>query len=214
MAMEPMVKRSALAGERVVKALQSRHFEACYCATKVEALQKALSYIPEGSSVGWGGSVSVEEIGLKEAVRGPKYKAIDRDAVSDPAEKTRLMKQCLSADVFLMGTNALTQDGELVNIDGTGNRLAAMCFGPDSVIVIAGINKLAPDLDTAIARARSVAAPINAARFPGLDTPFAKTGLCANCRSESCICNQILITRNSRPAGRIKVIVVGEELGF
>lgn len=214
MAMEPMVKRSALAGERVVKALQSRHFEACYCATKAEALQKALSYIPEGSSVGWGGSVSVEEIGLKEAVRGPKYKAIDRDAVSDPAEKTRLMKQCLSADVFLMGTNALTQDGELVNIDGTGNRLAAMCFGPDSVIVIAGINKLAPDLDTAIARARSVAAPINAARFPGLDTPCAKTGLCANCRSESCICNQILITRNSRPAGRIKVIVVGEELGF
>ena len=214
MAMEPMVKRSALAGERVVKALQSRHFEACYCATKVEALQKALSYIPEGSSVGWGGSVSVEEIGLKEAVRGPKYKAIDRDAVSDPAEKTRLMKQCLSADVFLMGTNALTQDGELVNIDGTGNRLAAMCFGPDSVIVIAGINKLAPDLDTAIARARSVAAPINAARFPGLDTPCAKTGLCANCRSENCICNQILITRNSRPAGRIKVIVVGEELGF
>lgn len=214
MAMEPMVKRSALAGERVVKALQSRHFEACYCATKAEALQKALSYIPEGSSVGWGGSVSVEEIGLKEAVRGPKYKAIDRDAVSDPAEKTRLMKQCLSADVFLMGTNALTQDGELVNIDGTGNRLAAMCFGPDSVIVIAGINKLAPDLDTAIARARSVAAPINAARFPGLDTPCAKTGLCANCHSESCICNQILITRNSRPAGRIKVIVVGEELGF
>ena len=214
MAMEPMVKRSALAGERVVKALQSRHFEACYCATKAEALQKALSYIPEGSSVGWGGSVSVEEIGLKEAVRGPKYKAIGRDAVSDPAEKTRLMKQCLSADVFLMGTNALTQDGELVNIDGTGNRLAAMCFGPDSVIVIAGINKLAPDLDTAIARARSVAAPINAARFPGLDTPCAKTGLCANCRSESCICNQILITRNSRPAGRIKVIVVGEELGF
>ena len=214
MAMEPMVKRSALAGERVVKALQSRHFEACYCATKAEALQKALSYIPEGSSVGWGGSVSVEEIGLKEAVRGPKYKAIDRDAVSDPAEKTRLMKQCLSAGVFLMGTNALTQDGELVNIDGTGNRLAAMCFGPDSVIVIAGINKLAPDLDTAIARARSVAAPINAARFPGLDTPCAKTGLCANCRSESCICNQILITRNSRPAGRIKVIVVGEELGF
>lgn len=214
MAMEPMVKRSALAGERVVKALQSRHFEACYCATKAEALQKALSYIPEGSSVGWGGSVSVEEIGLKEAVRGPKYKAIDRDAVSDPAEKTRLMKQCLSADVFLMGTNALTQDGELVNIDGTGNRLAAMCFGPDSVIVIAGINKLAPDLDTAIARARSVAAPINAARFPGLDTPCAKTGLCGNCRSENCICNQILITRNSRPAGRIKVIVVGEELGF
>ena len=214
MAMEPMVKRSALAGERVVKALQSRHFEACYCATKAEALQKALSYIPEGSSVGWGGSVSVEEIGLKEAVRGPKYKAIDRDAVSDPAEKTRLMKQCLSAGVFLMGTNALTQDGELVNIDGTGNRLAAMCFGPDSVIVIAGINKLAPDLDTAIARARSVAAPINAARFPGLDTPCAKTGLCGDCRSESCICNQILITRNSRPAGRIKVIVVGEELGF
>lgn len=214
MAAEHVIKHHALAGEQVVRALKSRHFEACYCATKAEALEKALSYIPEGSSVGWGGSVSVEEIGLKEAVRGPKYKAIDRDVVSDPAEKTRLMKQCLSADVFLMGTNALSQDGELVNIDGTGNRLAALCYGPDSVIVIAGINKLAPTLDDAIARARSWASPINAARFPGLDTPCSKTGMCGNCRSASCICNQILVTRNCRPAGRIKVIVVGEELGY
>ena len=214
MAGEHIAKHHALAGEQVVKALKSRHFEACYCATKAEALEKALSYIPEGSSVGWGGSVSVEEIGLKEAVRSPKYKAIDRDVVTDPAEKTRLMKQCLLADVFLMGTNALSQDGELVNIDGTGNRVAALCYGPDSVIVIAGINKLAPTLDTAIARARSWASPINAARFAGIETPCAKTGLCGNCRSKDCICNQIVITRNSRPAGRIKVIVVGEELGY
>ena len=213
MAADHVMKHHALAGEQVVKALKSRHFEACYCATKAEALQKALSYIPEGSTVGWGGSVSVEEIGLKDAVRGPQYHAIDRDAVTDPAEKTRLMKQCLSADVFLMGTNALSQDGELVNIDGTGNRVAALCFGPDSVIVIAGINKLAPTLEAAVARARSWASPINAARFNPA-TPCAKTGLCGNCRSASCICNQIVITRNCRPAGRIKVIVVGEELGY
>ena len=103
MAADHVMKHHALAGEQVVKALRSRHFEACYCATKAEALQKALSYIPEGSTVGWGGSVSVEEIGLKDAVRGPQYHAIDRDAVADPAEKTRLMKQCLSADVLLMG---------------------------------------------------------------------------------------------------------------
>ena len=90
MAADHVMKHHALAGEQVVKALKSRHFEACYCATKAEALQKALSYIPEGSTVGWGGSVSVEEIGLKDAVRGPQYHAIDRDAVTDPAEKTRL----------------------------------------------------------------------------------------------------------------------------
>lgn len=215
MAGEHIRKHHRKLGEQVVKALKSRHFEACYCDTKEEALEKALAYIPEGSTVGWGGSASVEAIGLKAAVRSPQYRAIDRDAVSDPAEKTRLMKQCLTADVFLSGSNALSQDGQLVNVDGTGNRLAGICFGPDSVIFIVGINKVTPTLESAVARARGWAAPINAARFDsGTPTPCRLTGECADCRSESCICNQVLVTRNSRPAGRIKVILVGEELGY
>ena len=213
MAADHVMKHHALAGEQVVKALRSRHFEACYCATKAEALQKALSYIPEGSTVGWGGSVSVEEIGLKDAVRGPQYHAIDRDAVTDPAEKTRLMKQCLSADVFLMGTNALSQDGELVNIDGTGNRVAALCFGPRQVIVVAGMNKVAADLDGAVARARHIAAPANAQRFAG-KSPCRVIGQCGNCTSPDCICAQMVITRFCNPAGRIKVVLVGEDLGL
>ena len=213
MAADHVMKHHALAGEQVVKALKSRHFEACYCATKAEALQKALSYIPEGSTVGWGGSVSVEEIGLKDAVRGPQYHAIDRDAVTDPAEKTRLMKQCLSADVFLMGTNALSQDGELVNIDGTGNRVAALIYGPKQVIILAGMNKVCKDLEEAMTRVRNIASPPNCIRL-SKKTPCAVTGVCGNCLSEDCICNQIVTTRNSRDPERIKVILIEGSWGY
>lgn len=197
----------------VVKNLRSRHFDAYYCETKEEALRQALSLIPEGACVGWGGCASAEEIGLVDAVRKGNYREIDRDTAKSPEEKTKMMKQAMLADVFLTGTNALSQDGELVNIDGTGNRMAAIVYGPESVIVIAGMNKVCATLEDAVTRARTVAAPINAQRFPG-QTPCRVTGTCGNCKSPDCICNQILITRHCRPAGRIKVILVGEDLGF
>ena len=123
------------------------------------------------------------------------------------------MKQCLGADVFLTGANAISLDGQMVNIDGNGNRVAAIVYGPDSVIVIAGMNKVTDTLESAVTRARTVAAPMNKQRFD-TPTPCAVTGACADCKSEACICNQILITRNCRPAGRIKFILVGEELGL
>lgn len=197
-------------GAQTVKNLQSRHFDACYCATKEEALEKALELIPKGASVGWGGCTSVQEIGLLDAVRAGEYRAIDRDARED---REQAMRECLLTDVFLTGANALSMDGQMVNIDGIGNRVAAIVYGPKTVIVVAGMNKVCDTLEAAVTRARTVAAPINKQRFAS-KTPCELTGACADCKSEDCICNQMLITRNSKPAGRIKVILVGEELGF
>ena len=197
----------------LIKNLKSRHFDAWYCPNAASALEKALELIPEGSSVGWGGALSAQQIGLIDAVKSGNYAAIDRDSAKTSEERNQLLKRCLTADVFLSGANALSLDGEMVNIDGTGNRVAAIVYGPETVLVIAGMNKVCDTLDDAVTRARTVAAPMNKQRFP-FKTPCEVTGSCADCKSEDCICNQILITRNCRPAGRIKFILVGEELGF
>ena len=200
-------------GAQMVKNLQSRHFEAYYCATAADALKKALELIPEGAGVGWGGAQTCRQIGLMDAVKNGNYQVIDRDTAKTPEERDQLLRKCLSADVFLTGANGLSLDGQMVNIDGTGNRVAAIIYGPKTVLVVAGMNKVTEDLDAAIARARTVAAPMNAQRFD-LPNPCSVTGACANCKSETCICNQIVITRNCRPAGRIKFILVGEDLGM
>lgn len=200
-------------GRVLVKNLKNRHFDAYYCPTRADALAKALELIPKGATIGWGGSVSAQEIGLMDAVRSGDYRPIDRDKAESPEERTRLMKQSLLADVFLTGANALSLDGQMVNIDGTGNRLAGILFGPEKVLVIAGMNKVTATLEEAVARARTVAAPMNKQRFPN-ETPCEVTGTCADCKAEGCICNQILITRHCRPVGRIQFLLVGEDLGF
>ncbi len=197
----------------LIKNLQSRHFDAYYCATKAEALEKALELIPKGSSVGWGGAMSAQQIGLIDAVKAGDYTAIDRDTAADMAERTALMKKALLADVFITGANALSLDGQMVNIDGNGNRVAAIVYGPELVVVIAGMNKVVDTLEEAVRRARTVAAPRNKQRFAA-QTPCEVTGICADCKSEGCICNQILITRHCRPGARIKFVLVGEELGL
>lgn len=200
-------------GQILVKNLRSRHFHAWYCATRAEALQKALELIPEGASVGWGGALSAQQIGLMEALHRGNYRPLDRDLCETSREREQLARQTMFADVFLTGANALSLDGQMVNIDGTGNRVAAIIYGPGTVLVIAGMNKVADTLEDAVRRARTVAAPMNKQRFEN-ETPCAATGTCADCKSEGCICNQIVITRNCRPAGRIQLILVGEELGF
>lgn len=200
-------------GEVLVKNLKKRHFDAVYCDTKEEALEQALALIPEGSTVGWGGATSAQQIGLMAALNAGEYKTLDRDKCETAEEREKIAKDCLSADVFITGTNALSLDGQMVNIDGTGNRVAAIIYGPASVVVIAGMNKVADDLESAIIRARTVAAPINQQRF-GLNNPCTVTGTCADCKSETCICNHIVVTRHCRPVGRIKFILVGEDLGF
>lgn len=200
-------------GEILIRNLRARHFDAVYCDTKEEALQEALRRIPEGASVGWGGALSAQQIGLMDAVKAGPYRAIDRDSTKDPEERAELIRQGLTADVFLTGANALALTGEMVNIDGSGNRVAAIIYGPKNVLVIAGMNKVCDTLEAAVARARTVAAPMNEQRFLA-GTPCAVTGVCADCKSESCICNHIVITRHGRPAGRMQFVLVGEDLGL
>ena len=194
--MEPVSLFYEKRAQLLLKNLRARHFDACYCPDRASALAAALRLIPQGSLVGWGGARSADQIGLQT-----------------DAEREQAAHDCLSADFFLTGANAVSLTGELVNIDGKGNRVAAIVFGPREIIVIAGMNKVVDTLDEAVRRARTIAAPKNEQRFLG-KTPCAQTGCCADCHGEECICNQILITRNCRPAGRIHVILVGEELGF
>ena len=200
-------------GNILVKNLQSRHFEAYYCANKEEALKKALELIPEGSCVGWGGAMSCEEIGLMKALHAGNYRPMDRSLAKSPEEREQMMRDMLFSDVFLTGANGLSLDGQMVNIDGTGNRAAAIIYGPKTVLVIAGMNKVVDTLDGAMQRARTVAAPMNKQRFEP-NTPCAVTGSCADCKVEGCICNHIVDTRHCRPVGRIKFILVGEALGL
>ena len=206
------VLRNKLLGENLVKNLEKRGMAAYYCATKEEAVAKALELIPETDVVAWGGSVSIKEVGLLDVIK-KRNPVIDREIAETPEEKQELMRNALLCDTFLMSSNAISEDGQLVNIDGTGNRVAALCFGPRQVIVVAGMNKVAADLDGAVARARHIAAPANAQRFAG-KSPCRVTGQCGNCTSPDCICAQMVITRFCNPAGRIKVVLVGEDLGL
>ena len=207
---ENMRKRNELLAQKVIQGLKSRNMTGYYTATKEEALALALSLIPEGSSVTMGGAMSAYEIGLVEALKAGNYRFIDRDAIAD---KRAAMLAAYDADFFLTSANAMTEDGEMVNIDGNANRVSAIAQGPKKVLVIAGMNKICSDLDGAMKRARNVAAPVNAQRF-GLNTPCAKTGACMNCKSPDTICCQFLITRFSRHADRIHVILVNDHLGF
>ena len=200
-------------GPILVKNLKSRHFDAYYCSTKEEALEKVLSLIPENDTVGWGGTVTCQQIGLIDAVRAGNYQVLDRDTCQTAQEREEMMRRCLLADTFLTGANALSMDGQMVNIDGNGNRVAAIVYGPKQVIVVAGMNKVEDTLEAAITRARTVAAPMNQQRF-GHPNPCTATGTCADCKSETCICNHILVTRHCRPVGKIKFVLVGEDLGF
>ena len=209
----PMKNYYSKRGQLLVKNLKSRHFDAYYCETKEEALQKALELIPDHASVSWGGSVTAQQIGLIDAVKAGNYTAIDRLSGTTQEERDEAMRKSVTAEVFLTSANALSMDGQMVNIDGLGNRVAAIIFGPKSVIVVAGMNKVEDTLDAAINRARTVAAPMNKQRFD-IPTPCEVTGTCSDCKAESCICNHIVVTRHCRPAGRIKFILIGEPLGF
>lgn len=205
-----ITKRNELLAQKVIKGLASRNMTGYYAASKQEALDTALGLIREGSTVTMGGGMSVHEIGLVDALKDGNYNFIDRDEIAD---KRAAMLAAYDADVFLSSTNAMTEDGELVNIDGNANRVSALAQGPRKVILIVGMNKVCSDLDGAMKRARNVAAPINAQRF-GLNTPCAKTGACMNCKSPDTICCQFLITRFSHHADRIHVILVNDDLGF
>ncbi len=205
-----ITKRNALLSKKVIKGLQSRNMTGYYAENKEEALEKALSLIPEGSVIGMGGCMSAHEIGLVNALKAGNYDFIDRDALED---KRAAMLKTYDADFFISSANAITEDGVIFNIDGNSNRVSAIAQGPKKVIFIVGMNKVCRDTDSALNRARNIAAPINSQRV-GVRTPCTETGSCANCKSEECICCQFLITRFSRHKDRIHVILVNEDLGF
>ena len=203
-------KRNELLAQKVIQGINSRNMTGYYAQNREEALKKALELIPEGASVTMGGAMSAHEIGLVDALKNGNYNFIDRDAMDD---KRAAMLAAYDADVFLSSANAMTDDGILVNIDGNSNRVSAIAQGPKKVIFIVGMNKVCPDVDAALKRARNVAAPINVQRF-GLETPCAKTGKCMDCKSPDTICCQFLITRFSRHKDRIHIILVNDSLGF
>ena len=203
-------KRNELLAQKVIKGLESRNMSGYYAADKKEALNIALSLIPEGSSIGMGGCMSAVEIGLVNSLKNGNYNFIDRSKFEDPRDAARLT---FDADFYLASANAMTEDGIIFNIDGNSNRVSAIAYGPKKVIFIVGMNKVCDDLDGACKRARNVAAPINAQRF-NLSTPCAKTGSCMDCKSPDTVCCNALITRFSRDKDRMHVILVNDNLGF
>ena len=197
----------------IIKNMAKKNMEGYYCATSAEAVEKALSLMPEGASVTWGGSMTLTECGLMDALKTANYELIDRDTAQTPEDSRLMYAKQVMADYYLMSSNAITIDGELVNIDGRANRVSCLCWGPQNVIIIAGMNKVCSDVESAVQRVRNFAAPPNCVRL-NRNTPCTQTGKCGDCYSPDCICSQVLITRRSSTPNRIKVILVGEELGY
>ena len=199
--------------EKLIGELKRRRMDAAFFETKEELLAHLKELVPEGSTVTWGGSVTLGQTGVIDMFRNGPYKVLDRADCSTHEEAHELMHKAFFSDYYFMSTNAMTEDGILVNIDGNSNRVAAIAYGPKNVVMIVGMNKIAKDVDSALSRARNIAAPVNAQRFP-LDTPCKVNGSCVNCKSKDTICCEFLITRYSRHANRFHIILVNEELGF
>ena len=210
----PMELRYDKLGPKLVKALQNRFFEAWYFSETAEAVEKVFSLIPKADTVSWGGSLTTADLNIRAMVIEKGYKVIDRDKAASPEERVEVQRQALLCDTYLTGTNAISEDGQLVNIDGGGNRVAAMIFGPKQVIVVAGMNKVVKTLEDAYTRAKTIASPANMQRFPNANAPCSGTGACADCLSPDSICSYITRIRLCRPQGRIKVILIGKDLGL
>jgi len=207
-------QRYSKLGPKVVKALNARSFDAAYFDSTDEAVEKIISLIPKDHLVSWGGSKTLVDLGIQERLEREGYNLLDRDKAASGEERVEIMRRALLCGTFLSGTNAVSEDGQLVNIDGNGNRVAAMIFGPKQVIVAAGMNKVAKTYEDAVIRARTIAAPLNVQRFPNLKTPCNENGTCANCLVGDTICSFFVTTRFCKPAGRIKVILIGKDLGL
>ena len=211
----PLVEkqRNERLAQTIIKNLKRRHMEGFYCATADEAVKKVSELIDDGNSVTWGGTMTVRDMGIPDFLRNRgTLEVLDRDLVETPEEKQTMYLRAFSTDVYLTSANAISEDGVIVNIDGNGNRVAAITWGPKKVIFVIGLNKVAQNVEAALARARSTASPINATRFD-IKTPCQTDGVCHNCNSPESICNYVHFLRNS-PKGRHVVVLVGEPLGY
>ncbi len=199
--------------ETIMKNLSMRGISAHYFDS-IEDLQKRVqTMLPKKSTISWGGSETLKETGILDILKEGDYIVYDRDSAKTPEDKKALYGKIVTSDYFFMSSNAITLDGELVNIDGTGNRVACLTHGPENVIVVVGMNKIAMDRESAIKRVQNIASPANALRL-SRNTPCYRTGVCGNCYSADCMCSNIVITRKSHTEGRIKVFFVAENLGY
>lgn len=211
--MTPQEQRNELLAKTIIKNLQRRHIEGFYCPSGEEAVKKVSELIADGSTVTWGGTMTVRDLGIPEQLKGRgTLEIIDRDLAETLEERQAMYLRAFSADVYLSSANAISEDGVIVNIDGAGNRVAAITWGPKKVIFVIGLNKVTQTVEAALSRARGTASPINSARFD-IKTPCKADGVCHNCNSPECICNYVHFLRNS-PKGRHTVILVGENLGY
>ena len=199
--------------DSLIEKFNLRGIEGYYCDNKEEALATAKRYLTPGCSVSWGGSMTLNEIGLMDALKSSDYVLYDRAAAVTPEEKSEMYSKTVTADYYFMSSNAITLDGQLINMDGFGNRIACLIAGPKNVIIIAGMNKIVSDVPTGMERVRNMAAPTNWVRV-NKNTPSSELGRSTNCLTDDCICCNLVITRKSIIPGRIKVILVGEELGY
>ena len=212
--MTPQEQRNNLLADRLIKNLNRRNMKAFYCPTAEEAVKKVLELIEDGSSVTWGGSMTIRDMGIPDALRNRgTLTVLDRDLVETPEEKQDMYLRAFTADVYLTSANALSEDGVIVNIDGNGNRVAAITWGPKKVIFVISLNKVAQTVEAALARARSTASPVNAQRFD-INTPCKLDGVCHNCNSPESICSYVHFLRNSRGGNRHTVVLVGEDFGY
>ena len=211
--MTPQEQRNEQLAQTIIKNLKRRHMEGFYCATAEEAVKKVSELIEDGSSVTWGGTMTVRDMGIPQYLKDRgTLEVLDRDLAATPEEAQMTYLKAFSSDVYLSSANAISEDGVIVNIDGNGNRVAAITWGPKKVIFVIGMNKVAQNVEAALAMARSTAAPTNAARFD-VKTPCKTDGVCHNCNSPQSICNYVHFLRNS-PQGRHIVVLVGEPLGY
>ena len=210
---KPKIQAFETMAGTIIKQLSKRGMQGYYCESSKDALELVKSLVIEGSSIGFGGSETFSETGIKDALEQGNYKMLDRSLASSPAQVRDIYLSHLNCDTFFMSTNAITLSGELVNIDGNSNRLACLLYGPKQVIVLAGMNKVVSDVESAIKRIRTHACPANATRL-GCKTPCGATGVCTECHAQDCMCCNIVVTRHNRHEGRIKVILIAEDLGF
>lgn len=211
--MTPKQKSYENTANTIIKNLKKRNMMGVFFATREEALEYITSLVKEKTAVSYGGSMTLNEIGVINMLREKDIELYDRGKARTREEVTEIYRKAFTVNQYFMSTNAITLDGKLVNIDGNGNRVAALIYGPEEVIVVTGMNKVTVDEEAAVKRVQNIASPPNTVRL-SMNTPCSKTGMCQQCQTDDCICCEIVTTRRSRQANRIKVVLIGEELGF
>lgn len=199
---------------RTIEALKKNNIEGIFLENETEIFSFLKSLLKENSTIGFGGSKTLEQLGILDFLREGNYNLLDRarpDLSSEEIEK--ILKECFFADYYFSSSNAITENGEIYNVDGNGNRVAAITYGPKKVFLIVGVNKIVKNVEEAIERNRNISAPANCIRLKR-NTPCSKIGYCVECRAEDRICNTYVLMKHQRFKDRITVIFLNKSLGY